>query len=63
MCIAGFTAKINVPEHFEVVKTCQVQLRYASDELKDDYDIGLLAVRSNGLALDQAGLCGGKWRD
>eukprot|EP00438_Fugacium_kawagutii_P001494 Skav202540 [mRNA] locus=scaffold2011:246866:249099:- [translate_table: standard] len=29
---------------------------YASDELKDDYDIGLLAVKSNGLALDQAGL-------
>ena len=34
-------------------------LRYASDELRDDFDIGLLAVKSNGLALDQAGL--GDW--
>ena len=30
-------------------------LRYASDELRDDMDIALIAVKSNGLALDQAG--------
>ena len=31
------------------------RLRYASNELRNDLDIGLIAVKSNGLALDQAG--------
>ena len=36
-------------------------LRYASDELRDDMDIALIAVKSNGLALDQAGRVQGLW--
>lgn len=37
-------------------------LRYASNELRDNLDIGLIAVKSNGLALDQAGLGGKAFR-
>ena len=37
-------------------------LRYASNELRDNLDIGLIAVKSNGLALDQAGQGGKAFR-